>query len=340
VLRDITNRKDLMFNAIDSAALEWHRGVYRTGGGTRRSMRTVTSHNDLTVILDNNKFDDDFVCPFELPDTPEIPEWVDFRGGPGPGGGGGGPVARPPVYTSPAFSIGVSPTTAQEVGTVTPIQITPAWTQRHAGNPTNYRITISGTEVWSNSSPSTPTNINAASNIDSVRTHNLTWSDTTQQIRSWIAHEEGPVLNNNLGEPDPTGRIPANSNLGSSNTVSLTGFRVGFFQAFATNITVPTDSNGIRLLLAGRVNNIVSARRIVIPATTSTWDLIFAYPASMGNVIDFRPPGSPIDQSAALTRTTVLVGGVNNFDPVPYNVFHLHAFEPLITSGNFTIDIV
>lgn len=284
------------YEAINPTATKFYRGVISNGGArSRRGFRPVEQPPGTA----------DFVYEFELPVTPDIPEWVGFRGD----CGGGMGAVRPPTYQPPALSISVSPVIPQEVGTTTLLTISPTWAQKNAGTPTAYRLTIDGVNVWSNATPVS-------------RLQNFQWEDNAQTIQAAVDYAAGPILNDSLGNPSPGGQILAGTI--SSNTVSLSGFRQAFFSAFDVQGSAPTTSAAIRAY-TGTGTDVSETRQIIIPIISTTKDIIVAFPAVLGNIIEARfGLSSAFDQSAAFQASVmpVPVEGANGYTPINYNVFH------------------
>jgi hypothetical protein len=129
-------------------------------------------------------------------------------------------LADPPNYIQPAAVLDSFTGTPFEVGQTVNQVLNVSWTQGSAGSLINGNVTRNGTNtvLTYNSVPQTLT-INEVTQV----------SNTT--YRNTVNYNQGPVLNNSLGYPDPTGRISAGSKFIE---VSHRGFYRMFFGSVAT----------------------------------------------------------------------------------------------------------
>lgn len=112
-------------------------------------------------------------------------------------------IAEPPVYVPPTSSI-TNVTALAEVGSTVSVNITQTFNKNDAGNKTSEIIKKNGETV-------SETNTYTESLV--VPTGNTVYSGT-------VNYAEGATKNNNLGLPDPTGKITAGSVNSANRTIS------------------------------------------------------------------------------------------------------------------------
>lgn len=142
----------------------------------------------------------------------------------------------PPTYTTPAASLNAVPSVSGtiEIGATINVSLTGAFNQNDGGTVTSTTVRRDGTTI-SSSSPYTDTAVP------------ITATPKVYQIT--YAYGQGPIKNNNLGQPDATGRINAGSV--QSNTVS---FR-GYYKIFYDVTSIPISSIGVRAGANSRFQN-------------------------------------------------------------------------------------
>ena len=317
----------MSYTAIDPTAASFKRAVVGTGAGrSRRGVKTVTgsSDSDKTGPIVTNEFTN----PFKEIIAPEIPQWVGFRGGTGDSAGGA--VGPNPTYQAPTLSIVANPITG-EVGSPINVQVTPAWAQRDAGAPVppGYQVTLTGVTTFTNPTPITNT------------FNGVQLGDSARQLRASVAHAAGPIKNDNQGNPFPTGSIQAGTV--QSNIINITGFRKAFWAFSSVPISTPTTSTGIRAFeVSGfSMNNIATAKQIVMSVPIGTRDIIFAFPVAVGNIraVDgvVQTPGN-FDIQGAFTQSIVNVDGATaGQDTIQYYVYHVS--NDIATSSVTTLTV-
>jgi hypothetical protein len=163
------------------------------------------------------------------------------------------------------------------------------------------------------------------------------------------AYGDGPVLNNNLGQPDPTGQILASST--QSNTITYTPIRLAFYGSTSLPITT---SNAVRSLPYSSANSgnnsTVSAAGVatgstVTPNFTITVPVgaarvVFAYPATSRSVASVKLQElSDSEVKSNFVETSVSVQGANGSAAVTYRVFTYTPVEPFAIVNNYKVFI-
>lgn len=246
--------------------------------------------------------------------------------------GGGGAV--PPTYVAPVATLSSIPAAGLvEVGSIINPQISNAFTQNNAGLAAASRLRRNGSTI-SVSFPYTDSN-------QSIGLSPLTYE-------SQVDYADGPILNDSLGNPYPTGRILAGTV--TSAPLIFQGSRKTFF---GTPLSTPTDSAAIRLLSSNFVvteNTQVDAngadlvgaplQSFTINVPVGATRVVFAYPAVLRNVASVRYQElSNVEIKSNFVMTTVAVQGANGFSAINYKVWTYVPVEPFPTAANYKVYI-
>ncbi len=171
--------------------------------------------------------------------------------------------AIPPSYSQPSVSIGSSPSGGTfEIGTALSITLSSGFNANDGGAATGTVYNKGGSPLGGNTD-----------NIASL-TSSVSYTVT-------ISYGQGPVKNNNLGVPDPTGRINAGSRTSSAVTFTPQSKRFWGYSADAT----PTDAE-IRAALGGNSELSGAKAKGSFDVTISSGSnyVFYAYPASLGGL--------------------------------------------------------
>ena len=235
-----------------------------------------------------------------------------------------------PTYTQPTVSLAKfgSGTAAgsYEAGTsITPI-LTATFNKNDAGDLTKLAILKGGSEVGSDTtSPYTYTG------------EATVLGDETITFTAQATYADGPVKDNNLGQPDATGQIKAGTK--TSSALSYVGQRNAFWGYGAGTIESPT-SDQIRGLANKRLN--VSANNVIsVAIATGSQHIIFALPAPRTlTQVSYDDLGDK-GMLSAFTSSTVQVadarGGENGLKD--YNVYIYNMSTPSAATMNFSFTI-
>lgn len=240
----------------------------------------------------------------------------------------------PPAYGVPTLSLGSVPSpTTTEVGTILSPLLSISYSQNNGGATSATRLKKNGSTI----SPSFP------------------YTDSTIQLTlatiTYVAeldYDQGPILNDNMGMPDPTGRI--NAGTAVSNQIIFLGKRQAFYGSPAST---PGSSAAIRALTSSfnSDNNsgvdaagvsIVSAPtpNFVITIPIGATRVVFAYPADRRAVASVKYQElSDSEVKANFTETSVMVEGANAYSPVAYRVFTYIPVEPFSITNHYKVFI-
>lgn len=236
-----------------------------------------------------------------------------------------------PTYTQPTVSIAKSgngtAAGSYEAGTsITPI-LTATFNKNDAGDLTKLAILKGGSEVGSDTtSPYTYTG------------EATVLGDETITYTAQATYSDGPVKNNNLGNPDATGQIKAGTK--TSSAFSYVGQRNMFYGTGVGEIPSLT-SDYIRGLTNKKLNP-TQGYNFTINVAVGQQFFVFAYPATLRDVnkVNYVEGNDP-NMAASLTKTTVNVadarGGENG--TIEYKVYTYKAATPFAAPGTMQVTI-
>ena len=209
-----------------------------------------------------------------------------------------------PTYTAPTLTLASTGITATpEVGSRITPTFTPTWGKNDAGDPTNYVLKKGGSNIYSNASPL------------AYPEPQFTVTEATVLYQATVTYAAGNIKNDSDGNPHPLGSIGAGSV--SSNTISLTGSRYGFYGSDAI-AAASTTSAAIRSL-TGKVPAIANGSTFTIVAGAGDRRITFWYPNTLRNVskVEYVEQGNA-DYTDMFNLSSVLVEGANSYTGILY----------------------
>lgn len=236
--------------------------------------------------------------------------------------------ANPVSYFAPAFGI-VPNSTSLESGTLVQPSIVPSWSQNDAGPLNRYLLQLSTAGAG------------MVSLVDGPALQNFNQPEIQIQDGLYLDflatafYDEGETKLNNLGEPDPTGKILAGS---KTDVLRYTGQRQAFFQAQPIEGN-PSQSNEIRALSGTRLNpSNGTSFSIAIPAGTKR--IVIAYPASLRDVtsVKYVELGNA-EVGDTFQLVNINVEGANGYNPIPYKVWVYTPAVPFGSSATYNVTI-
>jgi len=123
-----------------------------------------------------------------------------------------------------------------------------------------------------------------------------------------------------------------------SDTVTVTGKRKAFYGYSSSELAIANsdDIRGLSGSLLGAAHG--SSFTLSMPAGTKS--VVFAYPASLGDVTSVKyVEGLNVESKDTLTKTTVNVEGANGYTAVSYNVYKKVFPNPLAQTNTYTVTI-
>lgn len=224
----------------------------------------------------------------------------------------------PPTYTAPSASIkqstGASAAGSYEIGSSVNIGVDATFTKNDAGDATNYEFFENNTSVQSG--------ITTSYTKDAAQTLSATTS-----YKVTITYEEGPIKNDNLGDPYPTGHIAAGSK--TSGNYTLTPYRQGYFMGSTANTDAVT-SDVIRSL-PSKKNGAYAAGTYRFTVPVGAVRVLIACPADKPGVTLINNESAlNADVTKTFTKSTIEVEGANGFTAASYNLW---TFIPDVAYG-------
>lgn len=236
-----------------------------------------------------------------------------------------------PTYTQPTVAFaksgeGTAPGNYEAGTSITPI-FTATFNKNDAGNLTKLSVLKADDEVGSDvSSPYTYTG------------EAIVLGDATITFKARAAYEDGPVKDNNLGNPDATGQIKAGTK--DSSALSFVGQRQLFWGTGVGELPELT-SDTVRGL-ANKKLNPTQGYSWNIPIAVGQQYVIFAYRATLRDVNQIMyVETNDTGMASSFTKTTVQVadarGGENG--KVDYKVYSYRMAAPAAATMTFKVTI-
>jgi hypothetical protein len=241
----------------------------------------------------------------------------------------------PPTYYTPSLSVSGSPSpTNTEIGTTLTVTISGSYNAGSGGAITATRVYNNGVEEAS-----------AFPYADA----GFVATGTPVTYNAQIDYAQGPILNDSLGTPYPSGRI--NAGTASSNTLSYTGIRMTFY---GTPVATPTTSADVRALgtstftTANNADVDASGTNLTgspTPSFTITIPIgatrvCFAYPATSRVVASVRYQElSDSEVKGNFTETSISVAGAASYAGIAYRVFTYVPVEPFSVVNHYKVFI-
>lgn len=218
----------------------------------------------------------------------------------------------PPTYTQPVVGINVGGiNTTVEIGTKATVSLTSTFTQNDAGEVTGITYKLGASEIGTETT------------VGTAHSYEFTAAEGANIFSNVVAYSEGAIKNDNLGHAYPTGHIAAGSKTASK---TITGVRASFYKSSANAIPVSSSAD-IRAL--SQTLGMKKGSVINIPISKGDKNIVFAYPASLGDVATVLQVASNLDVKGSFVKSTVTVEGANGATGVTYNVYSYSALAGL-----------
>lgn len=218
----------------------------------------------------------------------------------------------PPTYIQPVVGINVSGVnTTVEIGTKVTVSLTSTFTKNDAGEVTGVTYKLGAAEVGTETA------------VGTAHSYEFTAAEGANIFSNVVSYGEGAIKNDNLGQSYPTGHIAAGSKTASK---TITGVRASFYKSSVDAIPV-TSSADIRAL--SQALGLKKGSVINIPIAQGDKNVVFAYPASLGDVATVLQVSSNLDVKGSFVKSTVTVEGASGATGVAYNVYSYSALAGL-----------
>lgn len=221
----------------------------------------------------------------------------------------------PPDYRTPTSGLSASMSTV-EVGTTLNPTLTPTFSQRDAGALSQVQFFRGGNLIQTQG------------NADPYQdTDGYVIGEETVQYRADFDYAQGPVLNDNLGDPDPTGQIPAGTRSSTDNVV-------GEYKTFYGPVSVvPTTSAEVRALSSTYNNSFT--------LNTGDTEKNFVIAVQEGKTLDSVIDIDSLNVNLTGNYTTVALDTVNDAAGVgvTYNVHVLTVATPYSSNKRHNVTL-
>lgn len=240
-----------------------------------------------------------------------------------------------PTYTAPTVTIAGNPAPGSiEIGAILSIIFSRTFVQNDAGSLTASRLYKDSVQI-SAGFPYTDTGVQVVS--------------TPIVYNAQVDYAQGPIKNNNMGMPDPTGRIEAGT-IGS-NSLSYVGLRKSFYGSPAST---PVSSADVRAMSDSTFTtadnpDVDASGQNLVPAPTPSFTItipvgatrvVFAYPATSRAVASVRYQELAFTEvKGNFTQTTVSVTGANSYSATSYRVYTYVPVEPFSVENHYQVFI-
>lgn len=211
-----------------------------------------------------------------------------------------------PVYTAPELFLSAQLPIHPEIGSLLSLTFTPTWIANDAGQVSSYVLKKNGLNMYTTGSPG----------IYTEPTFTLT--GTTVEYRASVTYNAGTVKTDSEGNASPTGMIQAGTV--SSNTISISGYRYGFYGADAA-MSIPGSNAEIRDL-PGKLPEIADDTKFTITVPAGARRITFWYPNTCRDVssVKYVEQGNA-EYKDKFVKTTAAVEGANGYASAPYKGF-------------------
>lgn len=237
--------------------------------------------------------------------------------------------AIPATYTQPSVTIsrtGGTNAGTYEAGTEISVELRSQFNKNDAGDITGHKF-YKGSEMISDG---------GALDTITYSVPQFTIGDETINFKSEASYSDGPIKNNNLGKPSPSGQITASSKFSSN--MSYVGKRNMFFGTGVGDIP-ELNSVNIRALTGKKLN----------PTQGYSWNInievgqqyvIFAYDASLRDVSQVMyVETNDTGMASSFTKTLVDVEGANGFAAKSYKAYTYRMASPAAAPMTFKVTI-
>ena len=233
-----------------------------------------------------------------------------------------------PAYSAAGVTCRVSSgnqASSYEVGTEINTTIQGTFTKNDAGDLTQIEILKNGVSILSQ-----------ATSPITTEAQTFTLGEETVSFTAKATYKDGPIKNDNLGQPSPDGQIKAGSK--TSAAVSFVGKRNLFY---GTGVgAVPELSSEVVRGLSGKQLSPSNGTVFNINIAVGQQYVIFAYPATLRDVnqvmyVETNDTG----MAASFTKSNISVQGANGAAGADYKVYSYGMATPAQAPMTFKVTI-
>ena len=232
-----------------------------------------------------------------------------------------------PAYVQPGVTCRVSTGTSAgsyEVGTEINTTIQGTFTQNDAGELTQIEILKNGVSILSQ-----------ATSPITTEAQTFTLGEETVSFTAKATYKDGPVKDDNLGQPSPDGQIKAGSK--TSSAVSFTGKRNLFY---GTGVgTAPTVTSELVRGLSNKQLGPSNGTSFNINVATGQQYVVIAYPATLRKITKCFYVEQNTDLAENFTEQTISVQGANGAAGADYRVLVYQMAVPAAAGMTLQVQI-
>lgn len=234
-----------------------------------------------------------------------------------------------PEKTEPSVTVKLAEAKAYEVGeTVLPTYTTTFKAGSYTFGPAT-EVTVSS---WTVTDSNNVTKNTATGSFDSF----VVADDTNYKLTAAVAHTEGAAAYNNMEKAaDPEVKIAAGTKTATSS--AITGYRNSFYGTLAEKGEL---TSGVIRSLNKTGKALVPGNTISVPISLGALRVVFAYPATLGDVTSVKDVnGLNAEIVSAFIKTTINVEGANGYSAIMYNVYYTDYANPNDKENIYTVTI-
>lgn len=234
-----------------------------------------------------------------------------------------------PTYKAPAATCRTSAGTGAgnyEVGTEIKTTIQGLFTQNDAGALTSIELFKSGTSDAIISSPTSPV---------SSEEQTFTLGEETVSFTAKATYADGPIKDDNLGNPSPDGQVKAGST--TSSAVSFTGKR-NLFYGTGAGTAVSATSEAVRAL-ANKKLAPANGTAFTVNVATGQQYVRIAYPATLRKMTKCFYVEQNTDLAENFGEETISVQGANGAAGADYRVLTYQMAVPAASGMTLNVTL-
>lgn len=232
----------------------------------------------------------------------------------------------PPTYTAPSFSMSPGDQSVESGSLVTPT-ISGSYNQQDGGAITSYVLT----RLYDGSSEEVV-------NDTTLKTYSqpqiMVKDGASLKYTGVLKYADGPIKNDNLGEPYPDTSIKANQ---FTRTCTYTGKRKCFYGRDKESAAADT-SDAVRAL-PQNVMAPAAGTKLTISILAGDTRVTFAYPANLRDVNSVVSSALNLNVKDTFTKELVDVEGANGYNVMQYKVYTYIPAIPFASSDTYTVTI-
>lgn len=232
----------------------------------------------------------------------------------------------PPTYTTPTYSMSPGDQTVESGSFVNPT-INGSYNQNDGGDITSYVLS----RLYDNQSEDV---VNATSIKSYTQPQIMVKDGASLKYTGVVRYADGPIKNDNLGDPYPSTSIKANQ---LTRTCTYTGKRKCFYGR--DKVATKADTSEAVRALPQNVMGPGNGTKLTISILAGDTRVSFAYPANLRDVSSVVSSALNLNVKDTFTKELVDVEGANGYDAMQYKVYTYIPAIPFASSDTYTVTI-